>query len=274
MKLRGLAALGWLLAVAGPGAAVAQRIEMASTAIADARFARPAPEPLTGVLSLPGTAGPYPVIILLHGCNGLGNGSAMNHWVERVKGWGYGAFVLDSFTPRHVRNVCAPADQPKVTVVDRAGDVVNAAWALSQTAGVDGRRIGVIGFSHGGGTAAVVARRPFVQAHPGLVRAAVDYYGGCRVPELYGGLPLLALNGTSDDWGNPASTCAAFALAVAGRGAIENHSYDGVVHGFDNPDLVRMRVAFGHRLQFDAVAAADSYERTRAFLDRFVRDAR
>lgn len=254
--------------------AKALEIQVPSEPIANAKFARPAPEPLTGQLTLPEGAGPFPVIIVLHGCDGLGTGAAMKRWAARLVGWGYGALVLDSFSARHVRTVCAPDDQQKVTPVDRAGDVVNAAWALTKVSGVDGARIGVIGFSHGGGTASTVTRRAFVNAHPGLLKAAVDYYGGCRQPELYGGLPLLALNGDRDDWGNPAATCAAFAAAVGTRGTVENQTYSGVVHGFDNPGLARERVAFGHRIQFDFNAANDSYERTRAFLDRFVKNAK
>ena len=82
----------------------------------------------------------------------------MPAWTERLIGWGYATLILDSFGARHVTSVCAPAYQPLVTNLDRAGDVMNAAAWLQGVPGIDGKRVGVVGFSHGGGTAVAVTR--------------------------------------------------------------------------------------------------------------------
>jgi dienelactone hydrolase len=253
-------------------AQAAETLQIPSAAIPTAPGARPAPGPLEATLTLPaGARGPVPVIILLHGCAGWNRG--MDRWVERVNGWGYAALVLLSFPARQVRTVCAPADQAQVTGADRAGDVLNAALALRNHAGIDGLRIGVIGLSHGGGTAMALTQSQFESFRPGLIKAAVNYYGPCRLLQLHGKIPVLALNGTDDTWGNPATTCRQFAEYLQPDQHFELHSYAGVVHAFDNPGLVTRRYNEGHPMQYDAAAADDSFARAKAFLDRWVRDA-
>jgi dienelactone hydrolase len=231
--------------------------------------ARPSPQPLPAQLTLPPGAGPFPVVILLHGCGGLGNGAEMQHWVERVTGWGYAALVMDSLTPRGVSTVCAPANQPLVTAQDRAGDVVSAALYLRGLPKIDGRRITVIGFSHGGGTVVQVTRKQIDHFVPGLLRAAVDYYGPCRQPKQHGTVPLLVLAGDDDNWGNPAKSCTALGTMVGPDQPFELHVYPGVVHAFDNPALIGRRFSQGHPMQYDEAAARDSFARVRAFLERW-----
>ncbi len=258
-------------AVWAPSVWAAEDLVIPSNPIPTASGARPAPGPLSGRLSLPDGAGPYPVVILLHGCGGIGNGENMRRWVGRLNDWGYAALVLNSFRAREVTTVCAPADQPKVTALDRAGDVLNAASALQHQPGIDGGRIGVVGFSHGGGTATTVTRRAFEAFKPGLLKAVVNYYGPCRQPEYFGTTPLLALNGDADNWGDPAATCAAFKAALPAGAKMDVHTYKDVVHGFDNPDVNPRRVLLGHPMQYDWTASRDSFERTHAFLDHYLR---
>ncbi len=227
--------------------------------------------PSNPIPTAPG-ARPAPVLILLHGCGGLGRN--MDLWVRRVNDWGYAAFVLLSFQARQIRSVCAPEDQPKVTGLDRAGDVLNAALVLQGVPGLDGGRIGVIGFSHGGGTTTVLTRRAFEAFRPGLIKAVVNYYGPCTNPEFHGRTPMLALNGSDDNWGDPPGTCKRFADAMRADQVFELHTYPGAAHDFDSPSMVSRSYTLGHPAQYDAAAAADSFERTRSFLDRYVKAAR
>jgi dienelactone hydrolase len=202
--------------------------------VADSRIP---PAPLPARLMLPGGPGPSPVVILLHGCGGIGRGVSLDAWVTRLNGWGYGALVVDSFAARDVATVCAPANQHLVTDADRAGDVINAALFLQTQPGVDPGRIGVIGFSHGGGTAATVTRTMFADSHPGLLKAVVDYYGPCRRAELHGSVPLLALAGVDDTWGNPARSCTAF-----GQQLRQDQPFQVVTY----PRLRQCRAGFAH----------------------------
>lgn len=259
-----LAALGLVLA-APPGVA-AEAISFPPIQLEGARSAR---APLTGDLALPRGAGPFPVVIVLHGCGGPS--PHVRGWGDRLTAWGYGALLLDSFAPRGERSVCPKADQPRVTPADRAGDVLAAALHLRTLRRIDGERIGVLGFSHGGGTAVTVTETRFGGRYPGLLKAAVNYYGNCRRPELHGTIPLLALAGSRDDWGNPAGTCTAFAKKLRRDQPFEVKVYDGAAHGFDIKR--RDRTVEGHALAYDEKATADGIARTRAFLDRWVRDA-
>jgi dienelactone hydrolase len=254
---------GGLFAGQGPGELLAIPVQP----VADAR---PSPRPLPGRLVLPDGPGPFPVVILLHGCGGIGKGASLNAWASRLNGWGYGALILNSFAPRNVATVCAPALQHLVTAEDRAGDTIDAALFLRTLPQVDPDRIGVIGFSHGGGTAAAVTAKAFTDAHPGLLKAVVDYYGACRRPDLHGTVPLLALAGDDDDWGHPARSCKNFALAMRPDQPFEVFTYPDTVHAFDNAALVIRTSNEGHPMQYNGAAAADSFARVKAFLARWM----
>lgn len=250
-----------LLALAGCAAPAGGQITPVPVA-----GARMSPAPLLGKLTLPPGAGPHPVVILLHGCGGISPSHAI--WRDRLSGWGYGVLVLDSFTSRGVTTVCAQAAQALVTRYDRAADVAAAVRWLQGQPGVDGQRVAVLGLSHGGGTAATVTLHPFADAMGGAVKGVVDYYGPCREPERYAGLPVLALAGDKDTWGNPARSCTAFGAALPQGSPFEAVVYPGAVHQFDNPRQVGVAWGEGHPMQYDADAAEDSFVRVRAFLAR------
>jgi len=228
---------------------------------------RLSPKPLPGALNLPPGPGPFPVVILLHGCSGLGRGLAI--WAARLADWGYASLILDSFSSRNVYTVCEPSAQKLVTRRDRAGDALSAAMYLQHVPGIDPDRIAVMGFSHGGATAFTLTQQDFQAAAPGLIKASVDYYGACRDPSEHGTVPLLALAGEADTWGDPARRCTEFAGQLRPDQPFEVKTYPGVVHAFDNP-LQKKRFEVGHELEYDAPAAADSFVRVRAFLDRYL----
>lgn len=210
--------------------------------------------PLPGILRLPAGKGPLPAVIVPHGCNGPL--TRLPDWAHRLNGWDYAVLMPDSMTPRGVRNVCAPADQPKVTAWDRVGDVgAAAAWLRTRDRPRPYR--GVLGLSHGGATAAL-AMRP---------RAAVDYYGPCFDPRLHGAVPLLVLAGEADDWGDPAKRCRAYGIELRPSQPFEIHTYPDVYHGFDAGPTTKT-VYDGHILEYDRAAAEDSFARDRTFLDR------
>jgi dienelactone hydrolase len=225
-------------------------------------------KPLSASLVLPDGPGPFPVVILLHGCGGIGGGDW--YWARRLTDWGYAALVLDSFSARGVTTVCAPQAQHLVTPQDRVADVLSAALYLRTLPKIDGARIGVLGRSHGGHTAALVTQDRYARLYPGLIEAVVDYYGSCDVPELHGNVPLLALAGEADDWGHPALSCHVLGGKVKPDQPFEIHTYPGVWHAFDNPDQRTVQVS-GHTLAYDAGAADDSIGRVHVFLDTWLR---
>ena len=228
--------------------------------------------PLIATLTLPPGSGPFPAVIVLHGCGGLST-ARMNEWATRLNSWGYAAVMLDSFGPRGVTTVCAPSAQHLVTPADRAGDVLSTAVYLRSLPQIDGNRIGVLGLSHGGSTAAWVTQRRYADRFPGLLRASVDYYGPCRSPETYGDIPLLALAGDPDDWGNSAQACHAFAAKLRPGQPFEVHTYPDTYHAFDAERSTAKKVE-GHILAYNHDAAEDSFIRTHAFLDRYLAASR
>jgi len=189
-------------------------------------------QPLAAILLLPAGPGPFPAIIVLHTCSG--RSLLQEDWAARLNAWGYAALIPNSFGPRGVVSVCAPANQPLVTAEDRAGDVLAAALWLRQQPQIDGARIGVLGNSHGGSTASWVTERRYERLYPGLLKASVDYYGPCRNPDAHGTVPLLALAGEDDDWGRPALSCREFGGRLKPDQPFELHRYPDVVHSFDN----------------------------------------
>jgi dienelactone hydrolase len=229
--------------------------------------------PYDATLTLPDTpvaggTGRYPVVILLHGCGG--EGPSQQLWIDRLAGWGYAVLRLDSFSARGVTTVCAPNLQPLVTSVDRSGDVLSAALWLRSQPDIDGARIAVLGESHGGGTAAMVTRREYERLYPGLLKASIDYYGPCRNPAQHGTVPLLAMAGDADTWGNPAKTCQEFAAALRPDQPMQVVVYPGAAHDFDNSNARQSRYILGHPAGYDAAAANDSFAQVKAFLARYL----
>jgi dienelactone hydrolase len=268
VRLLPIALAGVLLASTGFAAGRGTPVEIPAPPVPASRM--PA-VPLPGRLLLPNGVPRAPVVILLHGCGGIGKGFQLEDWAQRLLAWGYGSLIVDSLTPRGVTTVCAPADQPKVTNSDRAGDVIDAALWLQTQPGVDGGRIGVVGFSHGGGTAATVTQRHFQDLHPGLLKASVDYYGPCRQGQDHGTTPLLVLAGEDDTWANPVRTCTDFGKLLRPDQPFQVVAYPNTVHAFDNARIRSPFYGEGHPEAYNAVSAEDSFKRTRAFLDQWLR---
>jgi poly(3-hydroxybutyrate) depolymerase len=57
-----------------------------------------------GELFLPAGPGPFPAMVVLHGCDGVG--PHYRTWARQLQVWGYAALLVDSFGPRGVREVC------------------------------------------------------------------------------------------------------------------------------------------------------------------------
>lgn len=225
--------------------------------------------PLSAVLVMPDGPGPFPVVILLHGCNGVKHNQTL--WADRLQSWGYAALILDSLTARGVGNVCADANQPLVTPRDRAADVLSAALYVRTLPKIDGARIAVLGNSHGGSTATWVTRVEYERLYPGLLAASVDYYGTCWKAADHGTVPLLVLAGEDDNW-VPPSECLGFGKQLKPNQPFEIHTYPGVAHAFEDPSVTGQQFVGAYKVQYDSAAASDSYDRVRTFLDKWVRN--
>ena len=104
----------------------------------ESRTLKNKPLTLTGVLVKPEGEGPFPAIILLHGCGGIYSKSGRNlynPWVSRLNSWGYVTIQVDSLGPRNQTNTC---DNPfKVHAVERMHDAYAAKSYLENQSYVD-----------------------------------------------------------------------------------------------------------------------------------------
>jgi dienelactone hydrolase len=211
--------------------------------------------------------GPFPAVVLLHGCEGMeGAGSdSYNRWASRLKSWGYVALQVDSFGPRGDSFICNNDDQMKKYVPKRAMDAHDAQSYLAHLKFVDPKRVAVMGWSHGAlSTIAAVSEMPGKAIVP--FQASIAFYPYCYKTLADLNAPLLILIGGSDDW-CPAELCSS---KMPGEGKSKHEVilkvYQGAYHNFDWPD---MNVIFmGHVLQYNGQAASDSILQVKAFLEK------
>ncbi len=109
----------------------------------------------------PAGTGPFPFVVLLHGCGGLHHEAMWRSWAEPwaevFRERGIGTAVVDSFTPRGVDQVCTGS--PGAWAVQRADDAYSVRAWLAEQPYADDRRIAVMGMSNGGRTV-LAARLP------------------------------------------------------------------------------------------------------------------
>ncbi len=98
-----------------------------------------------GSVSKPDGNGPFPALVLLHGCGGPQPGNAL--WAAELNKWGYVTIEIDSFVRRGVKEICT--DLKRVTVSERVVDAYAALDYLQTLAPVEKDRIGVMGWSYG-----------------------------------------------------------------------------------------------------------------------------
>src|SRR5262245_17413712 len=216
-------------------------------------------EPVPATVSKPHGPGPFPAVVIMHDCSGLGptSSGAPNRWARELVGRGYVVLVPDSFTTRgYPGGVCTDAS-PRRTDVSPARRVADAYATLAYARtlpSVDGQRVGLMGGSHGGSTtlAAMIAPEHDTDAlarerRAGFV-AAVALYPACARPSgarrmdtaVYRPVaPVLILIGERDDW-TPAEPCRKLAESAREAGyPVSITIYPGAHHSFDSNNPVR-----------------------------------
>jgi dienelactone hydrolase len=223
---------------------------------------------LPATLLRPEGTGPFPAVVIVHDCSGLGprSSGAPMRWARELVAQGYVALVPDSFTPRGFPDgVCTVpgAESRAVNGIVRARDAHAALAALQALPEVDGRHVGLMGGSHGGWTTLAAMVRPEDVREPGRrgeFAAAIALYPICgsRLGEWnirrekgnvgpiveYMGVykpvaPVLILIGAKDDW-TPAEACQKLVEASRAAGfAVDIKVYPDALHSFDSNAPVR-----------------------------------
>jgi dienelactone hydrolase len=201
------------------------------------RFTTGDPVVLSGDLSFPSGAGPFPAVVLAHGCGGIN--SSVIGWEQALRSWGYATFVFDSFRGRNLIEVCTNART--LTGTQRIPDAYGALRILVTHPKIDPRRVALMGFSHGGiltiGASTVWAKETFAPSGQPAFRAFLPFYPYCNTvyPERERiSAPVRIHSGELDDW-CPAGPCVRLVemLRTSGQDATIT-VYPGAHHGFDN----------------------------------------
>ena len=257
------------------------------------RFASLDDTRLDGHFFRPRGEGRHPAIVFLHGCGGLINSrghikSREADWASRLMAQGYVVLMVDSFSPRGIGGMCAPARFDLTVYLARPKDAYGALRYLQAQEFVRPDRIGIMGWSQGGGVILNAIRKASLGRPPELpqgdFRAAVAFYpascreGAHRVPWT-STIPLLVLVGALDVW-TPAEPCWDPVEKAAGRGSVAQvHVYPVAYHDFDWPGLP-VHPLPGYRTSrgvvpiagTDPAARDDALSRVPAFLGRYLRD--
>lgn len=204
------------------------------------RFPGPGVE-LAGRLYRPAGDGPFPAIIMLHGCSGLwakdGEPTASYaFWAGHFRDRGYVTLLVDSFGPRGEKEICTQARRPVSPTTDRPRDAHAALQWLAARLDVQGGRVVLMGWSNGGSAVlhGLTPDAPGRTPDGARFRAGVAFYPGCAVlakTPYRTTAPLLIQAGGADDW-TPARHCEALARQTP-REAIEIDVYPGAHHSFD-----------------------------------------
>jgi dienelactone hydrolase len=244
---------------------------------------------LNGYLLRSAGEGRHPAMIFLHGCGGLfmngGIEPEERDWAAEFTRRGYAVLMVDSFGPRDHGEMCSRGGFDLELYRRRPRDAYGALLFLQAQPFVRPDRVGVIGWSQGGGVALfAIATQSLgqpVQLPHGDFRAAVAFYPtSCNEQQQQASwtsaVPLLVLVG-AEDVGIPAAPCKVFLDGAAARGAkVEMQIYPGAYHHFDWPNLpprqLPFRTASGAiRIEAtDPAARQDAFTRVPAFLARFL----
>jgi dienelactone hydrolase len=204
-------------------------------------------------------AGPYPAVVVLHGCGGISSHSAKI--ADRLGSWGYVALTVDSLGPRGIASACGGG------FLEQAFDAYAALSYLSQLDFVDPARVAVLGQSMGGwSTLYAVDRDLAAQYFEERFRGAIAYYPVCGIPAALMTAPTLVLIGEADDW-TSAERCREMVKHARRDGApIALTVYPGAHHAFDVVELKPGVRSLGHRVEYNEPAAKDAEQKVRAFL--------
>jgi dienelactone hydrolase len=225
------------------------------------------PQDLPTELYKPDGNGPFPAIVIMHDCSGLGprSSGAPARWAQLLATEGYIVAMPDSFTPRGLpQGVCTltdPAAANRARLLVRAYDAYAVLAYLRTQPFVDGAHVGVMGGSHGGSTTLLTDTMPLLPNAPlrderlhGFAAAIALYpgcagnFGGWNVRRAQGAIgpvteyigtyqpvaPLLILIGEKDDW-SPAEHCRVLAERADAAGyPVTIKIYPGANHSFDS----------------------------------------
>ena len=268
-----LGLLGTLAVALVMGLAACQTSGTMTSLVTDTREAT-----FTSWLAKPEGEGPFPAVVLMHGCSGTERNTShqtvwrgLNGHAALLNDYGYVTLIVDSFGARRITDGCQTGGKYYPVQVSDA----HAAFDhLASLPFVDDERIGFVGLSLGGGTALRLAMGSSVASRTreghGSYAALVAYYPWCEADRVFDlARPFLVLIGEKDDW-TPASRCIAMhSLAEIAAPDMELEVYPDAHHSFDlpmqGPYYVEGMNGRFHTVAGNSTARRDSQVRMLAF---------
>ncbi|XBQ17467.1 MAG: dienelactone hydrolase family protein [Oceanicaulis sp.] len=210
-------------------------------------------EPYMRTLYPPGP-GPFPAVLILHGCGGVRQ--VTQAYADAAVKAGCAAVIVDSLKPRGIDYEAALAQVCTGRVLwgrERAGDLYAALDVARTDPRLDSRRLAIAGWSHGGwtildGLALAQLRIPpdGMQAAPSRPFAGVrgiflvyPYVSGpalARRNAIDPPCPIEAVLVEGDSMASEDDAASVLARAKDAGAAVSWSTLGGVTHGYDEPD--------------------------------------
>jgi dienelactone hydrolase len=229
--------------------------------------------------------GPFPVVIALHDCGGLGSHSdpvlpRYREWAEQLLKAGTAVLLPDSYGSRELGPQCRAKERRVLARRERVADIMASRQWLVQQPWAAHDRISLLGWANGA-SALLWAVRPQLSSHNAEpdFRSAIAFYPDCRVSSGLGWsarIPTLLLIGAKDDVSSPPA-CRQMIDGARGRSALTRIVvYPGAYHDFDRANFPLHAIAGtpdaaaperGH-VGTDTEARADSQKRVAEWLAR------
>lgn len=182
---------------------------------------------IIGYLARPQGSGPFPAVVVLHGCGGFHED--MLAWADRLRRWGYVALAVDSFGPRGIETACGSFGE-KGSISELFPDKFRAGVAL---------------YPPCNGSSGVTAAPTLV-----LIGALDDWTPASACEAMAAGRSELGISRSPGD-----------------RSLVQLIIYPDAHHGFDLAGLrFTNGIKFsGHRLEYNDAVTRDSIEKVRGF---------
>lgn len=234
--MRILLAIAAATMMAWGGAHAAERVEVVSGDVK-----------LRAMLFRPAGPGPFPAVVALHTCDGLGEGDTIDgryrEWGEHLAAAGFAVLFPDSFGARELAAECGKRQRSVRASQTRINDARAARLWLQSQPWIIKDRVSLMGWSHGATTTLwAVRRRASIErdAKTPDFRSAVAMYPNCQragAAAWSARVPTLILIGRADDW-TSAAACEQMVAGARGRSAgTLIKVYPGALHDFDRANL-------------------------------------
>lgn len=234
----------------------------------------------------PSGEGPFPCVLLFHGCGG--RRPFLDRYMAAIAETGVVPMLIDSFAPRgwsRNRALAMVCTGLQLQGWRRAGDVLAAVWGVSQMPDIDNSRLALAGWSHGGWAImdlmTMALRRPgeagLADPDPDLLRSvkavalAYPYCGPGALTQIrqWRRTPdVFAFVGEKDHVAHPVHCRRAFRQVEASGAAVQTWFPASATHAFDEDGAVVSP------FRFDVSLSAEAEDRIARFLaERLVSSA-